>query len=102
LDIASGDKSGNLKIAFELNMLYEVFILVVGNFTLFHLSLHILYCDASVQSYASWWCPFKWNVTDCRGNSDTVEEVVRRIRALIFCVLYGIDNYERQNVSDSY
>jgi len=39
LDISSGDKYGNLKIAFELNILCEVIILVMRNFTLFHLSL---------------------------------------------------------------
>jgi hypothetical protein len=41
LGISSGDKYGNLKIAFEINMLCEVIILVIRNFTLFHLSLLI-------------------------------------------------------------
>jgi len=41
LDISSGDKYGNLKIAFELNTLREVFILVKRNFTLFYISLRI-------------------------------------------------------------
>jgi len=41
LDISSGDKYGNLKFALELNMLLEVFILVIRNVIFFPISLRI-------------------------------------------------------------